>query len=223
MATQRRGRTRRGCVPANHFRCHVPARVPAVAGTNSGSTATLRGDGFTAAGVGRRPKWSDGTAAAAGDEDTPCRDGASCDAARRGTPAAVQIHTLKNGLHIERGGPCPSRRSDAERRRAPPFFRLATHALRPLKNGSLVLVGPTSMSGPPSGLKRHGALPISRPEISKKKFEIRHRMGEQCLPLRGKHDKHSTEPSTLTITDNRFAQNTKCFSKKWLWSLLEHC
>ena len=119
--------------------------------------------------------WSDEAAAAA---DAPCRDGASYDAARRGSPTAVQIHTLKNGLRIERGGPCPTRRIDAERRRAPPFIRLATHAIRPLKNGQCVLVGPTSTCGPPSGLKRHGALPISRLQITKKKFEIRHRMGE---------------------------------------------
>ena len=177
MAPQRRGRARQGCFPAINSRRRVPASAPAVAETASGSPATLRGDEFTAAGLDRRPMWSDEAAAAAGDEDAPCRDGASYDAARRGSPTAVQIHTLKNGLRIERGGPCPSRRSDAERRRAPRFFRLATHALRPLKNGQCVLVGPTSTCGPSSGLKRHARLWISRPEISKTKFKNVQRLG----------------------------------------------
>ena len=99
---QGRGRARRGCVPAIHSRCCVPAHVPAVAGTASGSPATLRGDEITTAGMGRRSMRSEG-AAAAGDEDAPYRDGASCDAARKGTPAAVQTHTLKAGLRIEHG------------------------------------------------------------------------------------------------------------------------
>ena len=102
VATQRRGRARRGCVPAIHSRCCVPAHVPAVAGTASGSPATLRGDEITTAGMDRRSMRSEG-AAAAGDEDAPYRDGASCDAARKGTPAAVQTHTLKAGLRIEHG------------------------------------------------------------------------------------------------------------------------
>ena len=72
------------------------------AGTASGPPATLRGDEITTAGMGRRSMRSEG-AAAAGDEDAPYRDGASCDAARKGTPAAVQTHTLKAGLRIEHG------------------------------------------------------------------------------------------------------------------------
>ena len=73
------------------------------AGTASGPPATLRGDEITTAGVDRRSMRSEGAAAAAGDEHAPFRDGTNCDAARSGTPAAVQTHTLKNGLRIEHG------------------------------------------------------------------------------------------------------------------------